>query len=707
MWEGIVILIAMLTSVKWLNRYLDPSDVTPSQAEEVLTHVGFPIEGCESLADGDVRLDVELTSNRGDCLCHVGLAREIAAATGRRLVMPDAAVKEEGGRVGDATGVENRAPEVCPRFTARVIRGVKVGPSPAWLVEALESIGQHSINNVVDVSNYVLHEIGHPNHVFDLNTLSEKRLIVRYANEGERVKLLDGGEAALKSSELVVADAQRAVSLAGIMGGVETGVTERTTDVLLEVATWDPVLVRSAARRLGLRTDASHRFERYVDARDLAWASDRCARLIAEVAGGTVLEGMIDAGGSLAPKTVIELRVARCRQLIGVEIGADEMERVLRAEGFDVESDAGAGVLRCTVPHHRHDVTREVDLIEEVARLVGFERIRVSPRLDVHLELSHPPEWALRERAMDLMSRTLCGLGFYEAVTFSFLNGEEASRFVAPGLRLLKVDEERRKDTPYLRPSVAPSLLKCRRANQDARVRVDGGARLFETGSTFAEADDGDRYGRETRETPVLALIVDAPGKAEGRQEALRMVRGALEHVVQSLGGAAARMDVEPTEPAMGAYERGGFGAVLVNGARIGTIGVVERDTAAAFGLDETVAAGEVELGALVALYPPRSLAHALPAFPGIERDLSVVVDEGVAWKRVGALVEGMGVDRLEGHRFVGVYRGKQVGAGKKSVTFRLMFRDPTRTLRHEEVDPQVDMIIGALSREFGAELRA
>ncbi len=726
----------MLTSVKWLNRYLAPGDVTADEAEDVLTRVGFPIESRAEGPGGDIRLDVELTSNRGDCLCHLGLAREVAAATGRRLAHPS--VKLEGGGAvgegsrGDGVGggvvgvsVENRIKDrACPRFTARVIRGVKVGPSPAWLREALESVGQRSINNVVDVSNFVLLEMGYPSHTFDLEKVTEGRLIVRYAEAGERLKALDGRTHTLSAEEVVVADAKGALSLAGVIGGLESGVTGATKDVLLEVATWDPATVRRAARRLDIRTEASHRFERFVDAPGLEKASRRCAELILEVAGGAIDGGLIDEGGPAGEgggagggeRAIVKMRTSRCDRILGIHVPTAEVVRLLSSLGIEVslERHGHEETARCFVPANRPDLTREIDLIEEVGRLNGFEKIEVGSSLELPLEMEHPREWSLRERAMGEMGRVLTGMGFFEAVTFSFVAEDEAKAFCPTGLRLLKVDEERRKGAPWLRPSVIPSLLTCRKANQDGQVRREGGVRLFETASVFAEEDDGKRFGRATVENRNLALLVDAPGKSEGAQAGLRLVRGAIEGVARALGGGGggeARIELRSCEAFMAALEGETVASAHLNGARIGYVatlgcgsggGIARRK----WDLDEGVVVAEVNLGALVGLYPARAREVALPKYPSIERDLSVIVAEGISWAGIEECVRGSKPRRLEEARFVGVFRGKQIGAGRKSVTMRLVFRDAGRTLRNEEVDDQVAVVVARLQGEIGGELR-
>lgn len=714
----------MLTSIKWLNRYLEAGPlgpVTADEAEHVLTHAGFPIESREPLPGGDTKLDVELTSNRGDCLCHYGLAREIAAKTGRKLLPPEGlsrlkAVKNLGPGVATVTSLENNVGPLCPRFTVRVIKGVKVGPSPAWLREALEAVGQRSINNVVDVTNYVLLETGHPSHVFDLNALEGKRLIVRNAIPGEKLTVLDGKTHTLQPTDVVVADATKAQSLAGVIGGLPTGVTEKTTDVLLEMATWDPATVRRTARRCDIRTDASHRFERYVDPRDIDEAAARAAALILEVAGGTLCDAVIDDWGApRKPQTEISFRLARCEHLLGIKVPTPEIVRLLTAIGVQVAGfgTSGASVsesLRCVVPNHRHDLTREVDLIEEVARLHGLDKFNVAPSLGINLDLKHPHEWARREKARAEVARVLTGMGFFETVTFSFAPKADAELFISPGLRLVKVDEERRKDMPYLRPSILSGLLSCRRGNRDAGVRVEGGVRLFEIAAVFAEKDDAKAFARDTVENVNLGILMDAHAvgnDAENLQSATRAMRGVVERIVQSIGGASAKLAFDAAPSTIPAISPGTFARISVNAQPLGFAGLIAGKELDRWGLDAPVAVCELGMRPLVALFPPAARAHALPAFPGIDRDLSVIVDEAIAWKSIDEIVAAARLARLETHRFVGTYRGKQVGAGKKSVTFRMTFRDPERTLRHEEVDPQVGTLVAMLKERVGAELRA
>jgi phenylalanyl-tRNA synthetase beta chain len=698
----------MKISLNWLNRLLEPA-VSAAEAEQVLTHAGFPFETTESRpgpSGGDTFLDVEITSNRGDCLSHIGLAREVAAVTGRRLKMPHVQEPRRHGQAAEGLRLENRTPDVCPLFTAQVIRGVKVGPSPAWMVSLLETIGQRSINNIVDVTNWLTFEYGQPCHVFDLAKLAGNTLIIRYAHAGEKLTTLDAKPRILQPTDLVVADEARAQSLAGVIGGFDSQVTSATTDIILEAATWDPVTIRKAARRLGIRTDAGYRFERFVDPRTIEPAARRAADLIHELSGGTVAHGILSEGRPLAPLTQIDLRLARCRDIIGVDVPVAEIIRLFRGLEIEVHQH-DQSVLRCTVPPWRHDITREIDLIEEVARTAGLARIEVQEKIPVAIA---PPQTS--ERAMRELAGILTGLGFYETITFSFTTPAHADLFMPPGLSRVEVDDERRKHEPTLRPSILASLLTCRKANQDAHAEIPGGIRLYETASIFAQ--DSAHKPPRTIENRVLALLADIPGAAKGKpatieqkQAAIRSLRGVIEALIRAMAGPKARLTIAPAPPSSPAWDAAAHAGAELDGARLGSFGLLSPATLAAFDLHSPVVAAELNLTALTAAYPPASSVEPLPAFPGIERDLSIIVGEPVQWASVESLISSAKIDRLEAVRFVGAYRGKQVGPGRKSVTLRLAFRDPTRTLRHEEVDTQVAGVVDLLKQKVGAELRA
>ncbi len=719
------ILPPMLTSVQWLNRYLDPADLTADEAVRVLEAHAFPIESVEHLGNGDTRLDVEMTSNRGDAFSHINLAKDIAAATGRGVKLPGTlsggSLPSGSGEPSDLIVLDNKVPDRCPRFTARLIRGVKVGPSPDWLVNALEAVGQRSINNIVDVSNYVLFETGHPSHTFDLARLTGSRLIIRQATEGETLTTLDEKKHTLTEDDLVVADESRAVSLAGVIGGLDTRVTDDTTDVLLEVATWDPLVVRKTARRLNINTDAGYRFARTVDMRDVPWASARAAELILEVAGGELVgghEGMLVDGQEERPLPTITLRPERVNKVLGVDVPRERIAEMLATIDVRTEPASSKGSeteLACTIPARRvHDLHREIDLIEEVARLHGFDHMEVAASLPVQLELRHPPAWDRRERATEHVHRVLTAAGFYETVTFSFLTERDAQLFTPTGLRPIVVDRERRRDAPYLRPSLVPSLMQVRKLNQDARSAPAGDARFYEIAAVFADLDDSKpESNRATQEHRNVALLMDCPAiaskkrAAESQATAMRTLRGVAESLVRTLAGAGVSPTVEPAEIPIPALAGEHAAGVSVNGERIGYVALITGDALGHFGLDHPVAVAEFGLPHLMSLYPPATDLKPLPAFPAVERDVSLVVDDALPWAKVETLAGSLDLDRLAGFAFVDAFRGKPLPSGKKSVTVRLTFRDPARTLRHEEVGPQIDSFVDAAKAGLGAEVRS
>ncbi|MFN2416728.1 MAG: phenylalanine--tRNA ligase subunit beta, partial [Pyrinomonadaceae bacterium] len=431
-------------SYEWLGEMAD-TGLTPQALAERLTMAGLAVDAVKEVG-GDSVLEIDLTSNRPDCLSHLGVAREAAALTGAALKLPDVEAKRVGGKAGEFTAVQIEDEDLCPRYAARVVRGVKIGPSPGWLVRRLQAIGQRPINNVADATNFVMHETGQPLHAFDLATLAGRRIVVRRARAGEKLKTLDGVERGLDTEMLVIADAERAVAVAGVMGGEETEISDATADVLVESAYFAPQSVRRTSKALGLQTEASYRFERGVDYEGVRRAQDRCVALICELAGGTATEGAIDVYPKRITPPSVKLRPRRVRELTGLDVPAAECVRILTALGFEKSDDGGGGDgegrLGFAVPTWRTDVSIEEDLVEEVARVYGYEKI----------EESLPPspvtgEYLLGDRRRRAARQVLTAAGFDEAVSISFideagaLDETGASRFEpVPGLQKLEGD---------------------------------------------------------------------------------------------------------------------------------------------------------------------------------------------------------------------------------------------------------------------------
>ncbi|MCH2137211.1 MAG: phenylalanine--tRNA ligase subunit beta, partial [Phycisphaerales bacterium] len=519
----------MLTSVAWINDYLDrPADA--DEQADVLTAAGFPLEDRCEMA-GDIQQDFEMTSNRGDCTCHTGLAREMAAATGRTLIMPDCNVQANGPAV--SVQVDNLAPEACPAYTARVIRGVTIAPSPDQVRTRLEARGDVPRNNVVDATNFVLFELGQPTHAFDLDTLEGGRIEVRMARKGERFLPLgdDAEEIELNGTELVIADAVKPVALAGVKGGAACAVTESTTNLLIEAATFDPVQVRHTSRLHNIASDSSFRFERGVSPLLIDAAARRLCALILETAGGTLDEGAVVVGAPMPEPLSVNMRLDRCRSLLGLDLSDERITDALQRLGF--EPSLSDGTAHCTVPPHRGDIHREVDLIEEVMRMHGFDDVPVRERISVRPVTT--PEDARRRHAV---AKALEGEGFLETITHTLTSAELASSMLGAAPRQLQT--QRAMAESALRPSVLTGLLKVRAHNADQGAAR--GMRLFELGSAFAPD-----------EVLELALMMDEDDSG------IRPLRAAVNQVARALAGPDAVLRVE-TDSAAGGPGGGGGG---------------------------------------------------------------------------------------------------------------------------------------------------
>lgn len=675
----------MKMSVDWLNSYLE-RPVDADEVDRTLTNQGLPIESRLPVGDaGDEMLDVEVTSNRADCLSHLGLARDVAAGMGCGWIEPDHSLAnlEEADSVETLASVVNEDRKLCPCYTARVIQGVRVGPSPEWLVRRLTSVGLRSVNNVVDVTNFVLLELGQPLHAFDLDLLKGRRVVVRKAHKGETMVALDGSECRFDNEMLVIADQARPVAVAGVMGGIDTAVTEKTTTLLLESAMFDAVSVRRCSRALKLASDSSFRFERGVDPLGVEAASRRAAKLICEITGGHLAKGVIRVGEPNGSPRSVEMHSERCNRLLGLRLVPKRMVQLLDRLGFAPTFDDATGRITCMIPTRRMDVQREVDLIEEVARLHGYDEIPVQERIHI---VARPVQRSVEARK--ILSQVLVAHGYHEAITFSFIRPKFGEVFLNEGQQPVTINESQRRVDSMLRPSLLPSLLQCRRFNQDVGNAT---VRLFECASTWTTQQG------QIIETVRLGLVSDA----DEPQLGLQQVRGSIEELVVQLVGRC-DMTFLPSERA----NLSPAAQVVLEGKPIGWVGVIDSSCQKLFELQTPVVVAEIDLEDLLRRYPPQHQVGVLPKFPGIGRDLSVIVDESVAWGQIQTLVTKIKPELMEDLVFIGFYRGKPIPKGKKSISFRLLFRDPTATLRHEHVDGQMATVVNSLQTQIGAELR-
>ena len=673
----------MLVTTNWINDYLKNNVSTEEQAE-LLTAAGFPLEGRDDLNDGDVRQDFEMTSNRGDCTCHIGLAREIAARTDNELCIPSNAVDESGSPIEETTSIENNEKDFCPLYTARVILGVDVKESPTWLANKIENRGDTPRNAVVDATNFVLFEHGQPTHVFDLDKLAGKKIIVRKATDGETFLPLgeDATPIKLTTDDLVIADAEKPVALAGVKGGADTSVTTDTKNILIESATFDPVIVREMSRRHNIASDSSFRFERGVSPRQVAPCADRLAGILLEVGGGTLCKGVLVDGKPLPEPIIVNMRTDYCRERLGNEISDDLIAEHLLSVGF--EATCNEGVVSATVPYFRGDIHREIDLVEEVGRVHGYEKIAIEDSIEVRVPDSGG-EAAGRQVILD----SLAGMGFIECVTHSLVSVKAAEQFLCSGQTPLTIDDDRAAAEPALRPSIIPSLLTVRKHNEDNGVKH---LRLAELGSVFAL--EGDSHSERTE----LALIMDA-----SEEDAIGEIRGVIDRVCNLLTATnAVSINLSENAPWL---EPGGD--VLVGDTVIGRVGRLATSVQKSWNLPNTMHIAQLYLGELLASYPPDLQSHPLPKQPAIERDLSLILDEGVQWSAIENALIGLNIDHLEDVSFVTTFRGKNIENGKKSLTLKLRFRDSERTLTHDEVNGPATKAIEMLTTTFSAEIRS
>ncbi len=671
----------MKISLNWLRDYVE-TDLKAEQIAEILSDLGLPCEGIEHLAD-DAVIDVEVTSNRGDCLSHIGIARELAAATGKKLRLPEIRFEETERPASEFVQVEIREPDLCKRYTARVIEGVKIGPSPDWMVKRLEAVGMRSVNNVVDATNYAMMETGQPPHAFDFVTIEGRKIIVRKAVGGEQIVSIDGTQCALTPEMLVIADARRPVAVAGIMGGLATEVGNATTTILLEDAYFDPVCIRTTERRLGLPSEASFRFERIVDIEKIDWASQRTTQLIVQLAGGRVARGMVDAYPRRYQPLEVTMRLSRLRKLLGIEVPTDVALKILSALCFEPRLRDGS--ITCAVPTWRSDVDREVDLLEEVARVYGYGKVPTRREIQIEATAADP-----RHKLAQAMGTYLNGCGFYETINVDFVDQAVAEVFSAGGtLGHLGVRDVTRKAGNLLRRTLLASLLEVLKTNANAKNLP---CRIYEIADTFIPTGVQDALPRERAK---LGLVVDGE---------FRVLRGAVEGLIKSLHHGAVVEFVPATDlPWAQAGAR-----VLVNGQDTGEAGVFSDDNRARFDFKDLAPCGaELDFDELLELGSGSVKIKPIPRFPAIERDLSIVVAEPVRWAEIARAVQAVAPAELEDVRFVDIYRGKGIAPGTKSVTFSLRFRDEDGTLTHEAVDEYQAAILESLKRAVGAELRA
>jgi phenylalanyl-tRNA synthetase beta chain len=649
----------------------------------------------------DTVLEVDVMPNRPDCLSIIGIARELAALTGATLRPASTNVVESNADAHALARIRVDDPELCARYAARVIEDVRVGPSPSAVAFRLRAVGLRPISNVVDATNYVLWELGHPLHAFDYDTVGDHTIVVRRARGGERFTTLDGQERVLTASMLVIADPDRAIGLAGVMGGANTEVSAGTTRVLLESAYFHPASIRRTSRALGLRTDAAYRFERGADIEGLRGALDRTARMLAELSGGSVARGVLDVYPSPRPRPQVRVRTSRVRRLIGSAPPVEESAAILTGLGLSPRRDGDD--LHVEVPSFRRDLAMEDDLVEEIVRIWGYDRIpsTVGPRSVEPVK--RPPSAIQDER----LREALVGAGLHEVVTWVF---EDAAFDPAPyeGLESdgrVRLLNPLAQDAALLHPSLVPGMLRVIATNV-RRQQPD--VAIFEIGKHFT----GGQAGEPPRESRWLAILLtgsrEAPGWYSSRRPAdVFDAKGLAEHALAALD--IRDVTTDRREGPLGApahFEPGRAAWLKAGDRRVAVFGEMAHAYSEPLGILTPVYAALIPLDVAVTIVPPPVVHVALPRYPSVQRDLALVLPDRLAAADVEAVLRGNGGPHLRAVTVFDLYQGEGIAEGHRSLAWRLTYRADDRTLTDAEVNEMRDAAVDAVRRRFGVNVR-
>ncbi|HEY0051461.1 MAG TPA: phenylalanine--tRNA ligase subunit beta [Pyrinomonadaceae bacterium] len=696
----------MNISYNWLKDLIE-IDLSPPDLARKLTGVGLAVEGIHKAGD-DFVFDIDLTSNRPDCLSHLGVSREIRAIEDSEFKIQDlnSTNNPESGILNSEL-VTIQDADLCHRFTARIIRNVKIAPSPEWLVKRLEAVGERSINNVADITNYVMHELGQPMHSFDYNKLKENRIVVRRARSGESLKTLDEIERKLDETMLAICDAEKPVAVGGVMGGFDSGITEETTDVLLEVAYFKRENIRQTSRKLNLATEASYRFERGVDIENLVRASNRAAQLICELAGGEAGEFVDVYPTRFSPNEIESKDISYAvRRLTGLDVEETEILKILSALGIERKnstSSSGQPAL-FTSPSWRHDLAIEEDLVEEVARIVGYDKI------GEELPASQSAgEYQATEPRKKHLRRALADLGFDEAISYSFIDTRHDETFaLVENLtdenaeeKFVTLQDSIIEGAVRMRPSLLSGLLDAVRTNFNHQQK---NVRLFELGKVFAATANEDSLPKEQE---LFALVLSGSETLENKAMPVREfdfydAKGALETAIEAINLPALEFAAKDVRH----LRRGQSAEIRAAGRAVGTIGRLNEEIAAAYKFRQPVFVAEIDLQTLLQAKQKDVLYRPLSVYPSIQRDVSVLVKRGVSFAEIKQTVEAQGFELLRKVEFVDVYEGKGMADDERSITIRLEYRSDERTLTEPEAEAVHAQILQTLERDLDAKQR-
>ncbi len=646
----------------------------------------------------DAVFNIDVTPNRPDCLSIIGVAREAAAILGKNLAVEEPRLDEKGKDIGEWTSVTIEDYDLCPRYAARVIADVEIKSSPLWLQQKLEKAGIRAINNVVDVTNYVMMEMGQPLHCFDYDKLRENRIVVRRARKGEKILTLDAVERELTDDMLVIADAERAVAIAGVMGGGGTEIDNNTKTILLESAYFNPSSVRRTSKRLGLVTESSYRFERGADPDAQVKAADRAAQLIGELSGGKIQKGVIDVREKGFVPSKVSVRVQRVNDILGTKLSQSEIESILSRLNFAVVKSA-EGVIEVEAPSYRVDLQREIDYIEEVARIYGYENIPTP--ISMCKIINKEPN--VVQKFEEFSKNILTSFGFYEIIGCNLISKKSIEKirslFFEEKVRPLEVLNPKSAELNVLRPTLVVGMLEAVGRNEHQNRE---NIRIFEIGHIHLGGD-----GEFPLERRQLSLALTGKRGYESWNTKYGDanffdLKGIIEEYFE-------RLDIHNynfSELNNSFFRRGSSCTIWIGDEIVGAMGEVGSELCEYFDIKTRVFLAEINCESLYSYVNLPKLFRKLPVFPGTSRDIAIVVEEELSYEEVFKVFDKVNVEILEGVRLFDIYRGKQVGKGKKSLAFSLQFRSESRTLKDEEVEKAFSTIRKKLIDELGCEVR-
>jgi len=679
----------MKISINWLKNYLDLK-LPPEELIKEMNKIGLLVDYWKE-QDGDFILELETYANRPDTLGHLGVARELAASQGIPLNEPKFPLVESTEAISDVFDVQVLEEDLCPRYCGVIIKDIQVEPSPLWLTRSIRSMGLNSVNNVVDVTNYVLFSTGQPIHAFDINKLSGNKIIVRKSRSGEELKILGGEIVKLSHDMLVIADEKRPIALAGVIGGEESAVTEETKDIFIESACFDPVSIRKTWKKIGVQTDASYRYERGTDISFPPEAARMTLSLLTQM-GGKALKGMIDIYPKPRRKKTVVLRHHRISELLGVEVDESFVVDFLKRIGFQIENQR-QGIWRVEVPYFRVDIEREADLIEEIARFYGYDKI------PSHLPVWRGIHWEVNKKkeVENNVRELLFHEGFDEVVNYSFMDSEK-ERLFRTGLDAVEIRNPISSKSSLLRTTLIEGLLGniAWNVNRDAE-----GVHVFEIGNIFFQKD-GKYFEKYSLAFVTMGQLDPLYWGKEPERADFFQLKGTCEELMNHLKFAGFSF----TEEENPIYEPGFSLRLNFKGEKVGILGALRQSIVEAYSIQEPVWGAEVSLGSLLEKQPKPFKYSPVNRYPGITRDISLIVDRDISYLKIKNSIERLMIPYLEDYALYDRFTGEGIPKNKVSLSFRFVFRHPERTLLSEEVDSFQEKIMKALNTEYGIILR-